>query len=79
MAVALYLISLGISMIMSVRNAEKGEMLMTAGAKWISIQSSNIAAGMAATLLLGARQASHLASMLLQGRSAGSLGSTGAA
>jgi hypothetical protein len=52
-AVALYLISLGISMILSVRNVEKRDTHMTTCATWISNQSGNIAAGMAATLLLG--------------------------
>lgn len=40
-------------MIISVRDAEKGEMPMITCAAWISSQSGSIAAGMAATLLLG--------------------------
>jgi hypothetical protein len=55
-AVALYLISLGVSMILSVRNVEKRETPRTTCAAWISNQSGNIAAGMAATLLLGEAQ-----------------------
>ncbi len=50
---ALILISLGISMIQSVRDDEKGGMPMTSFFSWFASSSGNLGAGMAATLLLG--------------------------
>lgn len=52
-AIAFILISLGISIIQTVRDDEKGVSPMTSCVTWVSNLSGNVAAGMVATLLLG--------------------------
>jgi hypothetical protein len=55
-AIAFILISLGISIIQKIRDDEKGVSPMNSFVTWVLTFSGNVAAGMVATLLLGARR-----------------------